>query len=115
MGSTQSILQLFHRSLRNSLFCNVLQDGSKQIHGIISICNGRLMQTSAAEMLGFIPICLRQLPSMYPLKRRRSLPQGSGPTFQDKSRKRDGLQRVRSMEVKVPLAESKICMTFVVK
>ena len=36
-----------------------------------------------------------------------SLPQGSGPTFQDKLIKKDGLQRVRSMEVKVPLAEWK--------
>ena len=61
------------RSLRNTFFCNVLQDGSKQRHEIISICNGRLMQTSAAEMLEFIPICLRQLPSLYPLKRRRSI------------------------------------------
>ena len=29
------------RSLRHSFFCNVLQDGSKQRHGITSICNGR--------------------------------------------------------------------------
>ena len=29
------------RSLRNSFFCNVLQDWSKKRHGIISICNGR--------------------------------------------------------------------------
>ena len=36
------------RSLRNSFFCNVLQDGSKQRHGIISICKDRLVQTSAA-------------------------------------------------------------------
>ena len=36
------------RSLRNSFFCNVLQDGSKQRHGVISISNGRLVQTSAA-------------------------------------------------------------------
>ena len=36
------------RSLRNSFFCNVLQDGSEERHGIISICNGRLLQTSAA-------------------------------------------------------------------
>ena len=36
------------RSLRNSFFCNVLQDGSKQRHGIISICNSRLVQTTAA-------------------------------------------------------------------
>ena len=47
------------RSLRNSFFCNVLQDGTKQRHGIINICNGRLVQTNAAEMLEFIPICLR--------------------------------------------------------
>ena len=59
------------RSLRNSFFCNVLQDGSKQRHGIISICNGRLVQTNAAEMLKLIPVCLRQLPSLNPLKRRR--------------------------------------------
>ena len=36
------------RSLRNSFFCNVPQDGSKQRHGVISISNGRLVQTSAA-------------------------------------------------------------------
>ena len=36
------------RSLRNSFFCNVLQDGSEQRHGIISLCNGRLVQTSVA-------------------------------------------------------------------
>ena len=30
-----------------SFFCNVLQDGSKQRHGIIRIWNGRLLQTSA--------------------------------------------------------------------
>ena len=33
------------RSLRNSFFCNVLQDGRKQRHGIISICNGSVTKT----------------------------------------------------------------------
>ena len=61
------------RSLRNSFFCNVLQDGSEERHGIISICNGRLLQTSAAEMLQLIPVCLRQLPSLNPFKRRRPI------------------------------------------
>ena len=77
------------RSLRNSFFCNVLQDGSEERHGIISICNGRLLQTSAAKMLELIPVCLRQLPSLNPsfsIKMGKwSLPQGSGPTFQEKS------------------------------
>ena len=82
------------RSLRNSFFCNVLQDGSEERHGIISICNGRLLQTSAAEMLELI-LCLRQLPSLNPSREggpsfsikmgKWSLPQGSGPTFQEKS------------------------------
>ena len=34
-----------------------------------------------------------------------SLPQGSGPTFLKKSRNIDGLQRVKSIDMKVPLAE----------
>ena len=46
-------------------------------------------------------------PSVSSKRGKWSLPQGSGPTFQEKSRKRDGLQRIKSMEVKVPLAEWK--------
>ena len=61
---------LYCRSLRNSLLCNVLQDGSEQRHGIISIRNGRLVQTGAAQMLKLCPICLRQLSSLNPFKRR---------------------------------------------
>ena len=61
------------RSLRNSFFCNVLQEGSKQRHGIISIRNDRLVQTSAAWMLELIPVCPCQLPSLNPFKTRRSI------------------------------------------
>ena len=61
------------RSLRNSFFCSVLQDGSKQRHGIISIRNDRLVQTSAAWMLELIPVCPCQLPSLNPFKTRRSI------------------------------------------
>ena len=61
------------RSFRNGFFCNVLQDGSKQRHGIISICNGRLLQTSAAYMLELVPVCPCQLPSLNPFKTRRSI------------------------------------------
>ena len=38
--------------------CNVLQYGSEQRHGIISIRNGTLVQTDAAQMLKLFPICL---------------------------------------------------------
>ena len=61
------------RSLRNSLFCNVLQDISEQRYGIISVIHGRLVQTSAAQMPEFMPVCLRQLPCLNPIKRRWSI------------------------------------------
>ena len=54
--------------------------------GSSAYCNGRLVQTSAAEMLELIPICFRQLSSLNPSFSSKmgkwSLPQGSGLTFQ---------------------------------
>ena len=85
------------RSLRNSFLCNVLQDGSEKRHGVINIIQDRMVQTSAAYMLKFMQIYLHQLPSLNLFTWVRA-------NFPEE-KKSDGLERVISMEVKVPLAE----------